>query len=146
MLNNFILCLNGIAPIFLLVLLGSFLNKAGLFDEEFSTKANNLVFKVSLPSMIFYDIATCDIAKQFDTKLVSVAVVSVILMFFITMGIAMLVTKDDKKEPLLHKALFVLTMQSSVYLLQKRFLRLMLRSMHLLFLQYAFLFLMCLQF
>lgn len=98
MLDNFFLCLNGIAPIFLLTLLGVFLKRRGMFDDTFCTKANNLVFKLSLPSMLFYDIATCDIAKQFDGKMVLVAVVCVLTMFFVSMGIAMAVTRDNGKR------------------------------------------------
>lgn len=106
MLDNFFLCLNGIAPIFLLVVLGSVLKRFGIFDDNFASKANNLVFKVSLPSMLFYDITTCDIAKQFDGKLVAVAVISVILMFFASMALAMVITKDNKKRAAFAQGVF----------------------------------------
>ena len=43
MLHNFLLCLNSIAPIFLLIILGSILKKINIIDSGF-VKANNLVF------------------------------------------------------------------------------------------------------
>lgn len=82
MLNNFILCLGGIGPIFILVALGFFLKKTNVIDDAFTEKANNLVFRVALPCMLFCDISAINLAEVFDTMLVGYAVAVVIIMFF----------------------------------------------------------------
>ena len=106
MFDNFMLCLNGIAPIFLLTLIGMFLKWVGIFDDNFAAKANNLVFKVSLPTMVFMDIATCDLEKQFDGKLVLIAVVSVVIMFAVSIGVSMIITRDNKKRAAFAQGVF----------------------------------------
>ena len=41
-----------------------------LFAKEFCTVADKLVFKVTLPVMLFCDMATLDLAHSFDAKFV----------------------------------------------------------------------------
>ncbi len=72
-------------PIFLLVGLGAFLKKIDIINDAFTEKANNLVFRVALPTMVFLDIATINITEEFDGKLVLVAVLITVIMFFVAL-------------------------------------------------------------
>lgn len=66
MLGNLVYCLNATVPIFLLMLLGLFLRKLGLFTEQFASTLNNFVFQVGLPVMLFKDLSASDFSAYWD--------------------------------------------------------------------------------
>lgn len=70
MLDNLAYCLNATVPIFLLMVLGMVFRGAGLFDQRFSDKLNGFVFKVSLPVMLFRDLAGSDFFDAWDGRFV----------------------------------------------------------------------------
>ena len=48
-MSDFLFSINATVPIFLVILLGWFLKRIGLINDEFANIANKYVFKVSLP-------------------------------------------------------------------------------------------------
>ena len=48
-MDNLVFSLNATVPIFLMMVLGLFLNKIGWMDEEFVNKMNKFVFRIPLP-------------------------------------------------------------------------------------------------
>ncbi len=98
MIENFWLCVNGIAPIFLLVGLGILLRKWKIADECFGEKATKLVFRLVLPLMIFQDIATSDIGTGFDGRLILFVIVSILIMFAACYMLARVATKDNRRR------------------------------------------------
>lgn len=80
-MENFIFSLNATIPIFLVMILGWVLMRIHFFNEEFIKVADKYVFKVSLPILLFQDIATADITKVFDLKFILFCMISTILMF-----------------------------------------------------------------
>lgn len=55
--ENLIFSLNAVGPVFLLMVLGFLFRKLGVFDEQFTSRANQFVFKVALPVLLFADLA-----------------------------------------------------------------------------------------
>lgn len=53
--------LNATLPVFLVIVLGWFLMQKKMFNENFVDIINKFVFKVSLPVLLFKDIATTPI-------------------------------------------------------------------------------------
>lgn len=70
MLNNLIFCLNAVIPIFLLMLLGMFFMRIGIFDDAFVSKMNSFVFRVALPALVFYDLCSEDFGRVWDLRFV----------------------------------------------------------------------------
>ncbi len=70
MLDDFVFSLNATLPIFLLMALGMFLNRIGRMDDRFASYLNGFVFHLSLPVLLFRQLATVDIAEAWDTKFV----------------------------------------------------------------------------
>lgn len=70
MLNNLIFCLNAVVPIFLLMLLGMFFMRIGIFDDAFVSKMNSFVFRVALPALVFYDLCSEDFGRVWDLRFV----------------------------------------------------------------------------
>lgn len=70
MLNNLIFCLNAVVPIFLLMLLGMFFMRIGIFDDAFVSKMNSFVFRVALPALVFYDLCSEDFGRVWNLRFV----------------------------------------------------------------------------
>ncbi len=92
--ENLIFSLNSTMPIFLLIVLGWFLMRVHLFNEEFAAVADKYVFKVALPVLLFRDIATADIYANFQLKFVLFCMIATTIMFMGTWALTELFMKD----------------------------------------------------
>lgn len=98
MMDNFLLCVNGVVPIFLLIILGVYLKKWRIVGEGFCEEATRLVFNIALPVMIFYDIAASSISTGFSWSVIWVSTISMAVLFFLIWIITCFATKDPKKQ------------------------------------------------
>lgn len=82
MLDNLIFSLNSTMPLFLMMLLGYILCATKFLNDNFVSVANKFVYNVTLPVMLFYDLAVTDIRTGFDARFlgycVGVTVVSIL--------------------------------------------------------------------
>ena len=78
-MENLIFSLNATVPVFLMMVLGLVLRRAGLFSEEFAGKVNKFVFQIPMPFLVFADLATVDFGEAWDTKFV-------LFCFFVTVA------------------------------------------------------------
>ena len=69
-MDNLMFSLNATLPVFLVMVIGWALGQKGFLPKQFCTVADKLVFKVTLPVMLFCDMATLDLAHSFDAKFV----------------------------------------------------------------------------
>lgn len=69
-MDSFVFSLNATMPVFLVMVLGYFLKQVGLLTEEFCSVANRYVFKVSLPVLLFRDIAQTNLYENFHLSFV----------------------------------------------------------------------------
>lgn len=90
-MENLIFSLNATIPIFLLMVLGVFFKKTGLFQENMINGINQFVFKVTLPILLFGDLAKQDFAKAWNGKFVAfcfvVTLVSISLVALMSMAL-----------------------------------------------------------
>lgn len=77
-MDNFIYSLNATLPIFIMILLGKFIFKAGLIDGHFTKILDKYVFTVALPVLVFNDLTANDIRGNFDSGYV-------LFCFFVTL-------------------------------------------------------------
>lgn len=69
-MEQLLFSLNATVPIFLLMLLGYFLRQIRMLDEPFIKTLNTFNFKVTLPFLVFKDIAQSDFYAVWDTRYV----------------------------------------------------------------------------
>ena len=69
-MSNFLFSINVTIPIFLVMVIGYFLRRIGMLNENFVTVANKFNFKVTLPFLLFRDLSTVNIQEVFDLKYV----------------------------------------------------------------------------
>ena len=67
MLNDLIFSANVVLPIFFLIIIGYALTKLRVWDANFLKVANNLCFKVLLPVLLFYNVASANIFEVFKS-------------------------------------------------------------------------------
>ena len=100
------LSFNAISPIFILMLLGYFLKKIKITDKKGFDMINNLVFRVFLPVLLFYNIYKTDMRGIFDVKLICFSVVGVLFVFALGYFAAMVFTKDNAKRGVMLQGFF----------------------------------------
>jgi len=70
LLDNLIFSLNATVPVFLVMVLGFFLRRISVIDEEFARKLNKFDFLIPLPVLMFYQLATTDFSTAWNGKFV----------------------------------------------------------------------------
>lgn len=81
-------------PIFLVMVIGYILKQIGMLNDNFVTVANKFNFKVTLPFMLFKDIAGVDIKVVFDIKYVLFCAIVSTICFWVVWGTAKLLVRD----------------------------------------------------
>lgn len=92
--DNFIFALNSTIPVFLVILLGWFLQRVHLLNGAFNKTANEYVFKCALPISLFRSIAGMDFSSEFDIRFCLFCFVATTVMFFGVWAAAWLFLKD----------------------------------------------------
>ena len=86
-LENFIVCLNAVAPIFIIIALGYMARRLGDIKREDVFRFNRLIFRYFIPVMVFYNIYVSDLAASFNVKLLCFALLGVLAEWFVSMQI-----------------------------------------------------------
>lgn len=86
-MENLMFSLNATVPIFLVMVIGYILKKIKILDEPFTKTLNTFNFKITLPVLVFKDIAGSDFKAVWDTKYVLfcflVTLTSIVLIWII---------------------------------------------------------------
>ena len=93
-MSEFLFSLNVTMPIFLVMVIGWALKQIGMLDDHFVSVANKFNFKVTLPFMVFQDIAAVNIREVFDLKFVLFCAISTSVCFWGIWGAVKLFLKD----------------------------------------------------
>lgn len=92
--DSFLFAVNVTMPVFLTILLGWGLMRAGLFNRPFTDVADKYVFKVALPLLLFKDIATTNLRQDFQLGFVLFCMAGTTVMFWGVYLLARLFLKD----------------------------------------------------
>ena len=69
-MENLIISLNVVLPLFFSIALGYALKRLGMYDAVTLKSINKLVFKVFLPLYLFYSIYSTDLSVAFNPKVI----------------------------------------------------------------------------
>lgn len=105
-MENLILSLNVVLPLFITISLGYFLKSLNMFDNNTLDTMNNITFKSFLPMLLFYSIYKTDLQGVFNLKLMIFSATCVIALYLILYLIVPLIEKDNKKRGALLQGLF----------------------------------------
>lgn len=93
-MNDLIYSLNATMPVFLVIVAGFLLRKAGFFNEGFISAADKFIFHVALPVMVYSDMAQSDLKADMQLPLVGYAAAATTAAFIIIWICARLFIKD----------------------------------------------------
>lgn len=78
-MDNLIFSLNATAPFFFLMALGYIFHKLNIMSDAFAAGCNSFVFKVSLPVMLFHDLASVSFRQVWDGKFILFCFIATLL-------------------------------------------------------------------
>lgn len=93
-MNNLIFSLNSTLPIFFVMVVGYFLGQKKFLSRDFCSMADKLVFRVGLPCMLFCDMTSIDLTKDFNGKFVLFCFISTAVFITVIWILARLFLKD----------------------------------------------------
>ncbi len=96
-MDSIILAFKVVFPILIYVSIGYIFKLIKIYDEKGIKIVNDLVFKLFLPCMLFYNIYTTRVDKIFDPNLIIYVVLSVLILFILLMLIVPRIIKDNSK-------------------------------------------------
>ncbi len=105
-MENLIISLNVVLPLFVQVILGMILRRMKLIDGATDKKLNTLVFKVFLPMMLFWNIYSADLGEAANPRLMGLAVAVLIVYCVFLCVVVPIFEKDNKKRGVIVQAGF----------------------------------------
>ncbi|MDR2828676.1 MAG: AEC family transporter [Acholeplasmatales bacterium] len=105
-MDNFLLILYAILPIILIILLGYFLKRIKLFDDNFLKNANKLIFKILLPIYLGMNIYKIESLNKIDYKIVLFSFLISLVIFGVGLIAVIIFVKDKRQKGVILQASF----------------------------------------
>jgi len=96
MIENIIFTGNVVAPVFLLIALGYFVKRINVINENFVDVTSKFVFTVSLPALVFINIAEIDLSTVIDFNQIIYIYAATIVTFFLIWILSIPFIKEAK--------------------------------------------------
>ncbi len=96
-MDNFLFSLSSALPIFFVMIIGYYLKRRAIINEQFVKAANMLVFNVALPVKIFSDVYSTSFEEYFDIRFVMFIIIGTIVSVMISWVTGALLIKDRNK-------------------------------------------------
>ncbi|MBR4950303.1 MAG: AEC family transporter [Clostridia bacterium] len=100
------LSFDAVMPIFILMALGYLIKRLNLCDKKSFDAMNKLVFKIFLPTLLFYNIYKAESATVIDVKLMSFTVITVLAITIIGYFCTIWTTKDNSRRAIVWQSMF----------------------------------------
>ena len=97
-MNNLIFSLNATLPVFLLMIFGYLMNRIGFIDDKAASWMNKFVFKISLPMLLFVDLADQDFKGTWNGKFVLFCFMATIISIVVIFVFSFLCVKEKGKR------------------------------------------------
>lgn len=98
MIDSLIYSLNATVPIFLVIVLGYILKRINWVNDDFTSAANKLNFRITLPALLFQDLLATDLRDMFDLEYLLYCAIVTSICFWGIWGFARIFLKDDYKR------------------------------------------------
>ncbi len=93
----FVETINHVLPVFLIIFLGMFLNRLRFFSETTKDEIVRLVFYVGTPALLFQAIASADLYRSFQPKLIVFLLSAILIYVFLLMLLCRNIKNPSKK-------------------------------------------------
>lgn len=93
-MENLIFSLDATLPVFLVMVAGGILGRLGFLPKEFCKACDKLTFKITLPIMLFLDMADVDMVHDFQPKFVLFCAGATLISILVIWGLARVLMRD----------------------------------------------------
>ena len=93
----FLYTFNGVSPVFVVILLGVFLQRLGFFSEKTKDELVKLVFYVGTPALLFNSVASASLYEAFNPRFVSFILISILLLIALIIALCFFIKDKAKK-------------------------------------------------
>lgn len=97
---------NSIFPIVTIILLGCWLKHIGFLTEAFLEGGNKLVFRLLLPTMLFFNVYKTEDTAAIPWDLILYCVIALLILFLLGMATVGLFTKDPRQKGVILQNVF----------------------------------------
>ena len=105
-MEDLLFVINATLPIILMIVIGYFLKKIRLLEDEIAKKLNTLVFRIFLPVMLFLNVYKIQNFSDIDFTFVLYAIGLTILLFLIGIPIMSILFKENRQRSVMLQGIF----------------------------------------
>lgn len=105
-MNSLYICLNAVAPIFLVMVVGYVAKCAGFIKEEYVPWMNGVLFKVFIPIMCFYNIYSSDLSQGIRPYYVLFLIISILIEYILSLVFGILFVHDTRRRGVVIQGLY----------------------------------------
>lgn len=106
MLNNFVVSLEAVLPLFIMMGVGVLVKKCRLLSSTEVKSLNHMIFVVFFPLMMFSNIYGSDIKDAVNGKLIAFGIASILLIYLATVVVVMAIEKSPKSRGAMIQAIY----------------------------------------
>ena len=105
-MEDFLFAFGAVMPLVLIVALGYYLKKVGLFSADLGKKVNKVAFKILIPATVFLNIYKIEDVGDVDpTYIIYVAIITT-LVFLISLPLSALITKKADRRGVISQVMY----------------------------------------
>ena len=105
-MENLILSVNVVIPLFLMMAAGYLLKRVGLFDKHTLNKMNTIVFNFFFAILMFYNTYTSSLSEAFNLGAIAFGVSTVLIIFAVGMIFVPRIIKDNPSRGVIIQAIY----------------------------------------
>jgi len=105
-MENLMVCLNAILPLLCIMLLGYTARRMGMLGDGEVIKMNSIGFFFFMPCLLFDSVYSADLSGAVDIKLLAFAAVAIVLVFLISLAVAVRKVEGGKKQSVVVMGIF----------------------------------------
>lgn len=105
-MDNFIISIEAIIPMFSMLVLGVMVKKLKLLNDSELTSLNSMIFKALFPILMFSNIYGTKIEEAFNVSLIVYAVSAILIVYVITTLVVLKIEKSNAKRGAMIQAIY----------------------------------------
>ena len=105
-MKDLLFVINAILPIILMIVVGYFLKRIKLLEDEIAKKLNTLVFRLFLPIMLFLNVYKIQNFSEIDFVFVWYAIGITVLLFLVGIPVMGIIFKDNRQRSVMLQGIF----------------------------------------
>jgi len=96
-MDIFLYAFNGVSPVFIVILLGIFLQKLKFFSEKTKDELVKLVFYVGTPALIFNSVSSANLYESFNLNFISFILIAILILIALVIALCAFIKDNAKK-------------------------------------------------